>query len=113
MRSSGSVFRDDETSVSRLEPFRAAGKSSDRIGSARGATTLDAGVASRVERFRELEPPVTMAEIRDRRDQLLALRRSMQDQAVGPPIYFPWIPYSCGYVDGQAVDHGATWSGDD
>jgi hypothetical protein len=46
-----------------------------------------------LDRFRELEPPVAMAEIRGHRDELLALRQRMQDQAAGQPIYFPWIPY--------------------
>jgi hypothetical protein len=46
-----------------------------------------------LDRFRELEPPVTIAEIRSHRDELLALRKRIQDGATGQPIYFPWIPY--------------------
>src|ERR1700722_8622794 len=51
------------------------------------------GLRVALDRFRELEPPVAMAEIRGHRDELLALRERMQDQAAGQPVYFPWIPY--------------------
>jgi hypothetical protein len=51
------------------------------------------GLRVALDRFRELEPPVAMAEIRGHRDEMLALRQRMQDQAAGQPIYFPWIPY--------------------
>jgi hypothetical protein len=51
------------------------------------------GLRVALEQYRALEPPVTIAEIRSHRDELLALRTRMQDRAAGQPIYFPWIPY--------------------
>jgi hypothetical protein len=36
---------------------------------------------------------VTLAEIRQHKDALLALRQRIQARASGQPIYFPWIPY--------------------
>ena len=39
------------------------------------------GLRVALDRFRELEPPVAMSEIRGHRDELLALRERMQDQA--------------------------------
>jgi hypothetical protein len=51
------------------------------------------GLRVALEQYRELEPPVTIAEIRSHRDELLALRKRIQDRAAGQPIYFPWIPY--------------------
>ena len=48
------------------------------------------GLRVALDRYRELDPPVTMAEIRGHRDELLALRQRMQDRAAGQPIYFPW-----------------------
>lgn len=51
------------------------------------------GLRVALDQFQELEPPVTMAEIRNHRAELLALRNRMQEQAPGQPIYFPWIPY--------------------
>ena len=41
----------------------------------------------------QLEPPVTLAQIRQHKDELLALRERIQARASGQPIYFPWIPY--------------------
>lgn len=68
---------------------------------ARGSYARRAGAQARwlpglriaLDQYRELEPPVTMTEIRAHRDELLALRQRMQDRAAGQPIYFPWIPY--------------------
>lgn len=51
------------------------------------------GLRVALDRYREVAPPVTIAEIRGHRDQLLALRRRIQDRAGGRAIYFPWIPY--------------------
>jgi hypothetical protein len=51
------------------------------------------GLRVTLDRYRELAPPVTMAQIRGHRDELLALRQRMQNRAAGQPIYFPWIPY--------------------
>ena len=36
---------------------------------------------------------MTLAEIRQHKDALLALRQRIQARASGQPIYFPWIPY--------------------
>lgn len=46
-----------------------------------------------LDEYRQLEPPVTLADIRQRKDELLALRQRIQARAGGQPIYFPWIPY--------------------
>jgi Domain of unknown function (DUF3883) len=43
--------------------------------------------------YQQLDPPVTLAEIRQHKDALLALRHRLQARASGQPIYFPWIPY--------------------
>jgi hypothetical protein len=51
------------------------------------------GLRVALDRYRKLEPAVTMSEIRSHRGELLALRQRMQDRAAGQPIYFPWIPY--------------------
>jgi hypothetical protein len=51
------------------------------------------GLRVALDRYRELQPVVTMSEIRSHRGELLALRQRMQDRAAGQPIYFPWIPY--------------------
>jgi hypothetical protein len=46
-----------------------------------------------LDRYRWLEPPVTLAEIRRHKSELLTLRQRIQAGANGRPIYFPWIPY--------------------
>ena len=51
------------------------------------------GLRVALDRYRQLEPPVTLAEIRQHKDALLALRERIQARASGQPIYFPWIPY--------------------
>jgi Protein NO VEIN, C-terminal/EVE domain len=51
------------------------------------------GLRVALDRYRQLEPPVTLADIRQRKDVLLALRQRIQARADGQPIYFPWIPY--------------------
>jgi uncharacterized protein DUF3883 len=51
------------------------------------------GLRVALNRYRQLEPPVALAEIRRHKDALLSLRRRIQAQASGQPIYFPWIPY--------------------
>jgi hypothetical protein len=51
------------------------------------------GLRVTLEQYRQLEPPVTLVEIREHRDALLALRQRIQERASGQPIYFPWIPY--------------------
>ena len=43
--------------------------------------------------YRELESPLSLANIRMRRNALLALRDRIQTRAGDRPIYFPWIPY--------------------
>jgi hypothetical protein len=51
------------------------------------------GIRVSLDQHRQLEPPVTLAEIRRHKEALLALRRRIQADASGQPIYFPWIPY--------------------
>jgi hypothetical protein len=51
------------------------------------------GLRVALGQYRQLEPPVTLAEIRLHKDALLALRHRLQARASGQPIYFPWIPY--------------------
>ena len=43
--------------------------------------------------YQQIEPPVTLTDIRHQKDALLALRQRIHDRASGQPIYFPWIPY--------------------
>jgi hypothetical protein len=51
------------------------------------------GLRVPLRQYRELEPPVTLAAIREHKDALMALRQKIQDSAGGQPVYFPWIPY--------------------
>jgi hypothetical protein len=51
------------------------------------------GIRVVLAQYRELDPPVSLTEIRAHRDALLALRERIQARASGQPIYFPWIPY--------------------
>jgi Domain of unknown function (DUF3883) len=51
------------------------------------------GIRVTLSQYRKLDPPVTLTEIRARRDVLLALREDIQARASGQPVYFPWIPY--------------------
>ena len=51
------------------------------------------GLRVALDQYRQLESPVTLAEIRRHKDALLALRQRIQARASGQPIYFPWIPY--------------------
>ena len=51
------------------------------------------GLRVTLDQYRQLEPPVTLTEIRQHKDALLALRQRIQARASGQPIYFPWIPY--------------------
>jgi hypothetical protein len=51
------------------------------------------GLRVPLDQYQQLEPPVTLTEIRQHRDALLALRQRLQARASGQPIYFPWIPY--------------------
>jgi hypothetical protein len=51
------------------------------------------GLRVALDQYRQLKPPVTLAEIRQHKDALLALRQRIQARANGQPIYFPWIPY--------------------
>ena len=51
------------------------------------------GLRVALDQYQQLEPPVTLAEIRQHKDALLALRQRIQARASGQPIYFPWIPY--------------------
>ena len=54
---------------------------------------LAAGHPGRARPVPGADSPVTLAEIRKHRDELLALRERIQARASGQPIYFPWIPY--------------------
>lgn len=49
--------------------------------------------------YRPLEPPLTLAEIRVRADELLALRTRLETVAAGQPVHFPWIPYQEDTID--------------
>jgi hypothetical protein len=51
------------------------------------------GLRVALDQHRQLEQPVTLAEIRQHKDALLALRQRLQARTSGQPIYFPWIPY--------------------
>ena len=51
------------------------------------------GLRAPLDQYRQLEPPVTLAQIRQHKDELLALRERIQARASGQPIYFPWIRY--------------------
>ena len=51
------------------------------------------GLRIALDQYRLLEPPVTLAEIRRHKGELLALRQRIQIHGSGQPIYFPWIPY--------------------
>lgn len=51
------------------------------------------GLRVTLNQYMELEPPVTLGEIRQHKDTLLALRQRIQARANGEAIYFPWIPY--------------------
>ena len=51
------------------------------------------GLRVALDRYQQLEPPVTLGEIRQHKDALLALRERIQARANGQPIFFPWIPY--------------------
>jgi len=51
------------------------------------------GLRVNLDQYRQVEPPVTLAEIRQHKDELLALRERLQARGSGQPIYFPWIPY--------------------
>jgi hypothetical protein len=43
--------------------------------------------------YQELRPPLTLAEIKTRKDALLELREQLQARARGQALYFPWNPY--------------------
>jgi hypothetical protein len=51
------------------------------------------GIRVPLSNYRELDAPVTLAEIRASKDALLELRQQIQARAGGRAIYFPWIPY--------------------
>ena len=51
------------------------------------------GLRVALDRYQPLEPPVTLGEIRQHKDALLALREQIQARASGQPVFFPWIPY--------------------
>jgi len=51
------------------------------------------GLRVPLDQYWQLEPPVTLTQIRQHKDELLALRERIQARASGQPIYFPWIPY--------------------
>jgi hypothetical protein len=51
------------------------------------------GLRVELDQSRPLQPPITLAGIRQRKTAILALRQQIQARASGQPIYFPWIPY--------------------
>src|SRR5690242_14584975 len=51
------------------------------------------GLRVPLDSYMQLEPPVTLAEIRQHKGALLELRQRIQARTSGQPIYFPWIPY--------------------
>jgi hypothetical protein len=51
------------------------------------------GLRVALDWYQQLEPPVTLGEIRQHKDALLALREQIQARASGQPVFFPWIPY--------------------
>ncbi len=51
------------------------------------------GIRVPLGEYRELESPLSLAQIRAQKDALLAIRARIQAGANGQPIYFPWIPY--------------------
>jgi hypothetical protein len=51
------------------------------------------GVRVPLGHYREMDEPVTLAQVRSRRGELLQLRRQLQERAPGQALYFPWIPY--------------------
>jgi hypothetical protein len=51
------------------------------------------GLRVPLDRYRPLNVPVKLREIRQHRDELLALRDQLRAQGSGRPLYFPWIPY--------------------
>jgi predicted RNA-binding protein with PUA-like domain len=51
------------------------------------------GLRVALDQYQQLEPPVTLGEIRQHKDALLALREQIQARASGQPVFFPWIPY--------------------
>jgi hypothetical protein len=51
------------------------------------------GIRVALAQYRDLESPVSLADIRMQRNAVLALRDRIQARAGDRPIYFPWIPY--------------------
>ena len=51
------------------------------------------GLRVALDQYQRLEPPVTLADIRQHKNALLTLRQRIQARGSGQPIYFPWIPY--------------------
>jgi hypothetical protein len=51
------------------------------------------GLRVALDQYRQLEPPVRLAEIRRHKEALLTLRRQIQAGVGRQPIYFPWIAY--------------------
>lgn len=51
------------------------------------------GIRVPLSQYHPLPSPVTLAAIRGKRQEVLALRARLQAAANGQPIYFPWIPY--------------------
>ena len=51
------------------------------------------GIRVPLGHYKQLASPLTLAQIRAEKDQLLAIRARIQASANGQSIYFPWIPY--------------------
>jgi hypothetical protein len=51
------------------------------------------GIRVPLRDYRQLAVPLTLAQIRAEKDELVAIRARIKAAANGQPIYFPWIPY--------------------
>jgi hypothetical protein len=51
------------------------------------------GIRVPLSNYRQLAAPLTLAQIRAEKDEILAIRRHIQAHANRQSIYFPWIPY--------------------
>jgi hypothetical protein len=51
------------------------------------------GIRVPLSNYRQLTAPLTLAQIRAKKDEILAIRTCIQAHANGRSTYFPWIPY--------------------
>jgi hypothetical protein len=57
-----------------------------------------AGTRVPLQRFVPIEPPLTLAQVRQRQEDILRIRDEVEAQALGRPLYFPWVPYRAGPI---------------